>query len=148
MLGAIENMKFLLRTGFGDWAFFLGGGISIKTQGLCQGNEAVCAGWTVISICIIRAHKKTGHGAKFLCLITRLQHHLLAILYVDDTNLLHINLMKNDSLKKVRQAIQESVNCCGNLLITTGGVLQPAKCFYSVISFKWNNGAWSYESTT
>ncbi len=28
----------------------------------------------------------------------------------------------------------------GNLLIATGGALQPAKCFYSIISFDWNNG--------
>ena len=33
MLGAIQNMKFVLHTGFGDSASFLGGGISIKTQG-------------------------------------------------------------------------------------------------------------------
>jgi hypothetical protein len=40
MLGAMENMKFFLRTGFGDSTSFAGGGISIKTQDLCQGNGA------------------------------------------------------------------------------------------------------------
>ena len=40
--------------------------------------------------------------------------------------------------------IQESVNSWGNLLIATGGALQPAKCFYSIISFKWINGGWRY----
>jgi hypothetical protein len=35
MLEAIENMKFFLRTGFGDSMSFAGGNISIKTQGLC-----------------------------------------------------------------------------------------------------------------
>jgi hypothetical protein len=44
MLGVIENMKFFLRTGFGDSASFSGRGISIKTQGLCQGNKAAPAG--------------------------------------------------------------------------------------------------------
>jgi hypothetical protein len=34
ILGAIENMKFFLRTGFGNLRSFAGGGISIKTQGL------------------------------------------------------------------------------------------------------------------
>jgi hypothetical protein len=51
MLGAIENMKFFLRTGFGDSTSFAGGGISIKMQGMCQGNGASPAGWAVISIC-------------------------------------------------------------------------------------------------
>jgi hypothetical protein len=69
ILGAIENMKFLLRTGFGNSKPFAGGGISIKMQGLCQGNGTSPAGWAVISICILQAHGKLGHGAKFLCLI-------------------------------------------------------------------------------
>jgi hypothetical protein len=40
MLEAIENMKFFLRMGFGDSTSYAGGGISTKTQGLCQGNGA------------------------------------------------------------------------------------------------------------
>jgi hypothetical protein len=36
------------------------------------------------------------------------------------------------------------VNSWGNLLITTGGVLQPSKFFYSIISFEWKDGAWRY----
>jgi hypothetical protein len=50
MLGAIENMKFFLCTGFGDSKTIKGEGVSIKMQGLCQGNGALPAGWAVISI--------------------------------------------------------------------------------------------------
>jgi hypothetical protein len=106
MLGAIENMKFFLRTRFGDSASFTGGGISIKTQGLCQDNGASPAGWAVISICILKAHGRKGHGVKFFCSITQLQHHHSAKLYVDDTNLLYIDLTKNESVDKVHMAIQ------------------------------------------
>ncbi len=106
MLGAIENMKFFLRTGFGDSTLFSGGRISIKTQGLCQDNGAASAGWAVISICIIGVHRKKGYGAKFLCPITQLQQHLSAILYVNNTDLLHIDLTKNKSVKEVHRAIQ------------------------------------------
>jgi hypothetical protein len=144
MLGAIENMKFFLRSGFGDSKTFVGGGISIKTQGLCQGNGALPAGWAVISICILRAHGKKGHSAKFLFSITKLQQHLSAILYVDGTNLLHINLTKDKHVEDVHVAIQESVNSWGNLLIATNLVLQPSKCFYSIILFQWTNGKWKY----
>jgi hypothetical protein len=84
MLGAIENMKFFLCTGFGDSKTFAGGGISIKTQGLCQGNGALPAGLAVISICILNVHGKKGHGAKFVCPITKLKHPLSAILCMDD----------------------------------------------------------------
>jgi hypothetical protein len=144
MLSTIENMKIFLRTGFGDSTSYAGGGISVKTQGLTQGNGASLAGWAVISICIIGAHRKKGHGAKFHCPITHLKHHLSAILYVDDTDLLHINLSKNETVNKVHRAIQDSVHSWGNLLIATRGVLQPTKCFYLIILFEWKNGEWRY----
>ncbi len=68
----------------------------------------------------------------------------MAILYVDDTNLLHIDLKKDKQVKDVHHAIQESINSWGDLLIATGRVLQLSKCFYSIISFKWNNCKWWY----
>jgi hypothetical protein len=110
MLGAIKNMKFFLRTEFGDSSRFAGGGISIKTQGLTQGNGASPAGWAVISICILGAHQKKGLGAKFVCPISKLHHHLLAILYVDNTDIIHIDLTQEESINDVHNAIQSSVN--------------------------------------
>ncbi len=103
--------------------------------------------WAVISICILKAHGRKGHSAKFVCPITKLEKHLLTILYVDDTELLHIELTKNERVNKVHTAIQESVNSWGNLLIGTGGALQPSK-FYSIVPFDWINGAWKYASST
>ncbi len=148
MLSAIENMKFFLRTGFGDSTKFAGGGICIKTQGLSQGNGASPAGWAVISIVILNAHRKKGHGAKFVCPITKLTSHLSAILYVDNTDLLHINLKEEESEAMVHESIQASIVNWGNLLIATGGALQPAKCFYLIISFKWTKGEWSYRDNS
>jgi hypothetical protein len=144
MLGPIENMKFFLWMGFEDSTSFAGGGISIKTQGVCQGNGASLAGWVVISICILNANSRRGHGAKFVCPITKLEKHLLVILYVNDTDLLYIDLTKNETVNEVHMAIQASVTSLRNLLIATGGALQLSKCCYSIISFDWINGAWTY----
>jgi hypothetical protein len=47
---------------------------------------------------------------------------------------------------EVHKRIQESVNSWGNLLIATGGALQPTKCFYSITLFEWDKGAWKYAS--
>ena len=70
MLKTIQEMKFFLRTAFGDSKDFASLTIEVKTQGLCQGNGAAPAGWTVVSIAILNAHKRKGHGAKFLCPIS------------------------------------------------------------------------------
>jgi hypothetical protein len=123
MLRAIEKMKIFLQMGFRESTSFTGGGISIKTQGLCQGNRAAPAGWAVSSICILRLHGKKRHGAKLLCLNSKLKQHLSATLYVKDTDLLHINLMKDDRMDNIHTATHESINRWGNLLIATGGVL-------------------------
>jgi hypothetical protein len=114
-------MKFFLWTGFGDSTGFVVGGISIKTHEMCQGNGASPAAWAVISICILKAHGRKGHSAKFVCPITILEKHLSANLYVNDADLLHIGLTKNKTVNKVHAAIQESVNSWGNLLIAMGG---------------------------
>jgi hypothetical protein len=148
MLSAIENMKIFLRTGFGDSTKFAGGGIRIKTQGLTQGNGASLAGWAVISIIILNAHGKKGHGEKIVCPITKLTSHLSAILYVDNTDLLHINLEEDESVATVHESIQSSIVNWGNLLIVTGGALQPENCFYLIISFKWTKGEWSYRDNS
>ena len=57
MLTTIQEMKFFLRTGYGDSKNFANLKIEVKTQGLCRGNSAAGAGWAVVSICIIHAHK-------------------------------------------------------------------------------------------
>ncbi len=86
--------------------------------------------------------------AKFYCPISKLKQHLLAILHVDDMDILHINLTEDESVEEVHSAIQHSVNSWGNLLIATGGALQPNKFFYSIISFEWMNGEWRYPNNT
>jgi hypothetical protein len=127
MLGNIESMKFFLHTGFGDSKRFAGSGVSIKVQGLLQGNRASPAGWAVISIVILRAHGKKGHGATFQCPISHLSVNISAILYVDDTDLIHINLDKDETANDAHAAIQNSMNSWGNLLIAMGGTLKPEK---------------------
>jgi hypothetical protein len=92
MLETIQEMNFFLQTAYGDSKTFAGSSIKIKTQGLGQGNGASPAGWCVISIVILRAHGAKGHGAQFIAPMSLVRSSLSAILYVNDTDLLHINM--------------------------------------------------------
>ncbi len=114
-----------------------GSSIEIKTQGLGQGNGASPAGWCVISIVILWAHGAKGHGAHFMALMSLVRRSLSAILYVDDTDLLHINMDADESIVEVHAAIQRAIENWGRLLIATGGTLKPDKCFYHLIDFAW-----------
>jgi len=146
MLQTIQDMKFFLRTAFGDSSDFAGALAEVKTQGLCQGNGAAPAGWAVVSITILNAHKRKGHGAKFLCPISLVRSDLSAILYVDDTDVIHLDMTKDEDKLETLQCLQESVFNWGKLLIATGGSLKPSKCFFHLISFSWKpDGGWVYD---
>ena len=70
----------------------MGNTIEVKFQGLCQGNGAAPAGWDLISITIINAHKRKGHMGHLICPTSRREGHLAAILFVDDIDLIHIDM--------------------------------------------------------
>ena len=57
ILTAIGEMKYFLRTAYGDSKNFSGSTIKLKFQGLCQGSGTSPEGWAVISITVICAHK-------------------------------------------------------------------------------------------
>ena len=145
MLTTIQDMKFFLRTAYGDSATFRGSRAEVKFQGFTQGNGASPAGWAVISIVIISAHKAKGHGAHFRCPVSKLTGHLAAILFVDDTDILHIRMDREESPEDAHLALQQSVNNWGRLLTATGGAFKPDKCFSYLISHIWlPDGRWKY----
>ena len=65
MLTTIQEMKYVLRTAYGDSTGYADSTVNVKFQGLSQGNGAAPAGWAVISITILQAYKHKGHGARF-----------------------------------------------------------------------------------
>ncbi len=109
MLNTIQEIKFFLRMGFGDSMDFASSKFEIKTQGLCQGNRASLAGWAVVSICIINAHKKKGHGTHFVCPITKLKSHIMGVIYVDDTDLIHFRMDKQEDTLDTVYGLQEAI---------------------------------------
>jgi hypothetical protein len=144
MLETIQEMKFFLWTAYGDSKTFAGLTIEIKTQGLGQGNGASPAGWCIISIAILQAHEAKRHGAHFLAPLSQVQQSLLAILYVGDTNLLHLNMNMDESVQKVHAALQRAIQNWGRLLIATRGSLKP-EFFFHLLDFAWTaKGGWQY----
>jgi hypothetical protein len=109
MLMTIQEMKFFLRTGFGDSTDFDNSKLEIKTQGLCQGYGTSPAGWAVVSICIINAHKRKGHGAHFICPITKLTSFIAGVIYVDDTDLIHFRMDEDQGKEEAFYHLKEAI---------------------------------------
>ena len=83
-----------MRTAYRDSKNYRGNKISVKFQGLCHGNGDATDGWAVIIITILNAHKKKGHGGKFVCQILQRTGHLAAILFVDNNDLIILTWIK------------------------------------------------------
>jgi hypothetical protein len=123
MLETIQDMIFFLRMAFGDSKEFAGLTIKVKTQGLGQGNGTSLAGWCIISIAILQVHGAKGHGAHFIAPLSQVRSSLSAILYIDDTNLLHLNMDSDETIFETHAALQRAIENWGTLLIATGGTL-------------------------
>ena len=81
-----------------------------------------------------------------MCPITQYRHDAAGILYVDDTDLIHLNLEEEESVEEAHAAMQLAINSWSDLLIASGGALKPEKCFYYLLSFGWDrNGKFFYE---
>jgi hypothetical protein len=100
---------FFIRFTFGDSNDIAGAMVEIKTQGLCQGNSAAPAGWTVVNIVILNAHRRRGHRANFFCLILLVRSNLAAVLFVDDTDVIHLDMTWQESTVEALHGLQESV---------------------------------------
>ena len=66
--------------------------------------------WAVISITMLNAHKKKGHGGKFVCPISQRTGHLAAILFVDDNDLIYIDMDQYQTVVEAHEDLQASVN--------------------------------------
>jgi hypothetical protein len=146
MLTTIQEIKFFLRTMFGDSTGFASSKFEIKTQGLCQGNGTSPIGSAAVSICIINAHKKRAHGAHFICPITQLRSHIAGVIYVDNTDLIHFRMDVYEGREDTFYKLQEAIVNWDKVLLASGEALKPAKCFFHLISFKFRtDGIWHYE---
>ncbi len=95
---------------------------------------------------MIAAHKRKGHGAHLITPILDITGHVVGELFVDDTDLIHVDMQIVESILEAHSRLQESAINWGCLLIATGGALKPGKCSYYLISFKWKaDGIWVYE---
>ncbi len=146
----IQDMKFYLRTGYGDSTGYAGGsnhpsGDTRKMQGMCQGNGAAPAAWTVTSIPMIAAQWRKDHGGHFVAPISSKEGHLIGGLYVDNTDLFHLDMRVNENIHQAHNKLQDAIVNWGKLLIATGGALKPIKCSYYLILFRWKpDGTWVY----
>lgn len=141
MLTTMQMMQYFVKSGFGisDKACF-GGTPDSPLAGLGQGSGAAPIGMRNMVTLATNAYKRLGHGFNSKSSITERIFLLAAIIYVDDTDLIHWGDFYDISDDDFHQKIQLATNDWGRLVEATGGALKREKSFYYLLSWKFSRG--------
>jgi hypothetical protein len=140
LLLAMQTMRFLLCMGYGESSLSYGGLEVDWTLGLGQGNAVAGPGFLALSLKIVHAYVRDGHGSWTVTSYSRTPSQLVAVIYVDDTDLIHTSPSVTASPAELIANFQKSTNVWGGLAIATGASLKPEKCFAYFMVYKFLAG--------
>ncbi len=124
LLSVMQTMRFFLRTGFGESAKSYGGSNEDCTLGLGQGNVAAGPGFLALSSLVVNTYLREGHGTRQVTSYSQCTLILVAVIYVDDTNLPHMTKEVNVTAEELIKHLQHSTSVWGGLAIATRATLK------------------------
>jgi hypothetical protein len=96
-------------------------------MGLVQGSGAAPAAWTAVSTAIVDTYKRKGLGASLHAGHKNTNLDIAALLYVDDTDLLHKPAQQPIAENELVKYTQQATHYWAKLLQATGGNLKTTK---------------------
>jgi hypothetical protein len=84
-------------------------------------------------------YKKAGCGSSIVSPMSGVSIEFMGEIYVDDSDLL-VFLADKFNCGKLMQVAQKSLDAWAGLLNTTGGALNPNKCYWYLVSYTCANG--------
>jgi hypothetical protein len=136
----MQTMQYVLKTGFGEPADSYGGTALSLLTGLGQGSSASPTAFMALSSLIVNAYHQMGHGAHIELSYV---FNLCAVMYVDDTDLLHSPESPVTDPEALIHHVQMSTSDCGHLAQASGGILKEKKCSVYFLAYKFVHGwAW------
>jgi hypothetical protein len=110
LLLTMQTMHFFLGTGFGESAKSYGGSDKDCTLGLGQGNAAAGPGFLALSSLIVNAYLHKGHGTRQVLSYSQHTLVLVAVIYMDDTDLPHMTKHLTATTTELIEHSQQSTN--------------------------------------
>jgi hypothetical protein len=140
LLTSMQTMRFFLRTGYGESSSSYGGLEFDRNLGLGQGNAAAGPGFLALSSQIVNAYIGDRHGYRTVSSLSQTQTNLAAVIYVDDTDLLHSSPHVSASPAQLIAHSQQLTTAWGGLAIATGASLKPEKCYAYFMVYRFSGG--------
>jgi hypothetical protein len=144
MIQTLCNMRHYIRTAYGDSEDYYTGAKDRPLQGGVQGNGAAAPIFLAISCVILNYFEGliTGHKVRSAVSLTILS--ILAVMYVDDTDILISATSYDEPLESIVARAKNASKHWRRAVAQTGGALRPEKCRWYLISFIWKSGRWKY----
>jgi hypothetical protein len=139
LLLAMQMMRFFLQIGYGESDRSYGDSTEDRTLGLGQGNATAGPGFLAISAQIVNAYLQDGHGARTMASLSHRCFILAAVLYVDNTDNIHMMALMSATPKELIDHAQLSRNAWGGLGIATSTAMKPDKCFAYFLVYNFSN---------
>ena len=133
-------MQYFLKTGFGKSSKSYSGTSDSPNSGLGQGSGASFPGFLALSLLIVNAYRRQGHGAKITLAFVEKLFSLAAVMFVNDTDILHWppNFFIED--EELVSYVQQATTDWGHLLQASGGILKAPKCPIYFLLYKFVPG--------
>ena len=140
LLKTMQSMQYVLKTGFGESTESYGGTPESPLSGLGQGSGASPPAFMALSALIVNAYRRMGHGSHMVTSYSARLFILSAVMYVDDTDLLHWPDSPSCEPEELVQHVQRSTTDYGLLAQASGGILKPTKCSVYFLAYKFVRG--------
>ena len=101
-----------------------------------QDNIMSISSWLMKVSCLIDAHMKHSHGAKYSNHTGSLWDIIIRILGFFDDNNLYNTGEKYETIKDILKKTQDDAQFWHNLITSSGARLELAKCFTQIIQFE------------
>ena len=128
MIKTLCRMKHFIRTAYGDSTWSYTGEANRPLQGAIQGNGAASPIFIAISCVILSFLQSQVIGTHFTSAITLSIFNIIAILYVDDSDILIAATHKDETISSIFNRTQQSANIYQSAVHQTGGAVRPNKC--------------------
>ena len=145
MITAIQRMTHTVRTGYGDADVSYGNYDDKSLQGGGQGNGAALPLYVAISCILISVLESAVKDVYFYTAMTLQIVQFIAIMYVDDTDLLLSVLSDTETIEDVIKRAQKAATVWQKAVLDSGGAVRPDKCYWSAVDFEWSAGKWRYK---
>ena len=140
LLSTMQTMQYVLKTGFGESSESYGGTVASPLSGLGQGSGASPPAFMALSALIVNAYRRMGHGARVTSSYATRLFLISAVMYVDDTDLLHWPESPAADTEELIHHVQEATMDYGRLAQASGGILKENKCSVYFLAYKYPGG--------